>query len=413
MKKLFASVLLIAAGMFYSSAQIPVITSWMVNIHGILGYASISANCQADQFDSNNVYISCTDIPAYSIGPWPGDPNFPSNQGFVYKITRNPVKNSGTPTAAPLGHIGIWINGVSDFNSEDANSYNNKNIWHQNAQIVEGSSFDSCGGHPAPGGEYHNHINPKCLYNYKDNSQHSPIIGYAFDGFPIYGAYGYANPNGSGGIKRMRSSYVLRTNMVNRDTLPDGTVLAPANYGPAVGVSYPLGMYIEDYKYDTNYGDLDEHNGRVCVTPEYPGGVYAYFVTIDSTYAPVYPYTIGLTYYGVVQSGNTGPGSGHNTVPAGTKTYIPNGINEVTENIKCIIKPNPVVDYVQIYFATGNENNIKATLYNAMGQVLNTYENWHPGNTYSIDMTTYPEGLYLLRMNSDKNETVQKIIKIK
>ena len=80
MKKLLASILLIAAGTFYSSAQIPVITSWMVNINNITGYASISANCQKDQFDSNNVYISCTDIPAYSIGPWPGDPGRPDRR---------------------------------------------------------------------------------------------------------------------------------------------------------------------------------------------------------------------------------------------------------------------------------------------------------------------------------------------
>ena len=31
----------------------------------------------------------------------------------------------------------------------------------------------------------------------------------------------------------------------------------------------------------TGEGDLDEHNGRYCVTPDFPNGVYAYFATIS------------------------------------------------------------------------------------------------------------------------------------
>lgn len=412
MKKIFASLLLITAGLG-SFAQIPVITSWIINTTGATGYGGILSNCQTDQFDSNNVYISCTCIPGYSIGPWTGDPNIPSNQNFVYMITRNPVKNTGAPVSVGLGHIGVWSNGVSVFNSQDAMSYNNKGYWHQNAYYFEGSSFDSCLGHPAPGGEYHNHINPRCLYNDADSTHHSPIIGYAFDGFPIYGAYGYANPNGTGGIKRMKSSYKMRTNMVNRDTLPDGTVLSAANDGPAVSASYPLGDYVEDYVYDSTYGDLDSHNGRYCVTPEYPGGIYAYFVTIDSKLAPVYPYTIGLTYYGTVQSGNTGPSGGHNTPPSGTKVYVPTGINEVSNTIKLKIEPNPVTDYAYIYVDPTSDNNIKATLYNEEGQALQTFQNWHTSIAYSINMTSYPAGMYILRLETEKSSTIQKIIKVK
>lgn len=415
MKKAILSLLFVAACMQYSSAQIPVIASWIVNTNGDTGYTGISSNCQTVQFDSTDVYVSCTCIPGYNIGPWPGDPNVATNQNFTYKITRNPAKNTGTPVTMPLGHVGIWTNGVSVFNSEDANSYNNKNIWHQNAEVVEGSSFDKCLGHPDQTGEYHHHVNPVCLYNYKDNLHHSPIIGYAFDGYPIYGAYGYANPNGTGGIKRMRSSYQLRTKMVNRDTLPDGTVLSPANYGPPVSASYPLGMYIEDYAYDSGSGDLDSHNGRYCVTPEYPGGTYAYFVTIDSNLNPVYPYTLGLTYYGVVQPGNTGPGSGNNVPPAGTKVYTPPaGISEVSQQkITYTLSPNPVEDYTHIYFGANSSNNITATLYNAQGQALKTYQNWHTSISYTIDMSSYPAGLYFLHLQTANSQVVQKIIKIK
>jgi hypothetical protein len=44
--------------------------------------------------------------------------------------------------------------------------------------------------------------------------------------------------------------------------------------------------------------DLDEYNGRYCVTPDFPNGTYAYFVSIASDGTPVYPYNIGAGYYG-------------------------------------------------------------------------------------------------------------------
>ena len=126
MKKLFFYSLLLFAGVQNVAAQcIPSITSWIVNTNGATGYSGILSNCQTIQFDSTDVYVSCTCIPGYNIGPWAGDPNIPANQNFVYKITRSPQKNTGTATNVGLGHIGVWINGVSIFNSEDAMSYNN------------------------------------------------------------------------------------------------------------------------------------------------------------------------------------------------------------------------------------------------------------------------------------------------
>lgn len=61
---------------------------------------------------------------------------------------------------------------------------------------------------------------------------------------------------------------------------------------------YILGDLVEDYIYDSSVGTLDEHNGKFDVTPEYPNGTYAYFMTEDSSSNPVYPYAIGPTYYG-------------------------------------------------------------------------------------------------------------------
>jgi hypothetical protein len=103
----------------------------------------------------------------------------------------------------------------------------------------EGVSFDGCGGHPDAFGVYHNHINPICYYGYKYNSStvstsHSPIIGYMFDSYPIYGPFGYSSANNSASsIKRMTSGYSLRS-ITDRTTLSNGTVLSSYYYGPAV-----------------------------------------------------------------------------------------------------------------------------------------------------------------------------------
>ena len=129
------------------------------------------------------------------------------------------------------------------------------------------------------------------------NTFHSPIIGWAYDGNPIYGPYGFTEASGSGFVKEMKSGYELKSNTTNR---------------PAVS-QYPLGFFVEDYIY-TGVGDLDEHNGRFCVTPDYPNGVYAYFATINETNdsigpfqgfrRPQFPYLIGDSYYSVPNNFN-------------------------------------------------------------------------------------------------------------
>ena len=307
MKKLL---LLLLSVPLIISAQGPEITSWILNLNGATNpsYPNELTNVQDVCYTNTDVYVSCSCIPGYDIGPWSQNPNQPANQNFVFKISLNPQENTGNKTKAPMGHTGVWSNGVSIFNAEDGMSYNNQGVWNQNALYFEGVSFDDCLGHPAPNGEYHHHVNPTCLYDDSDDQNHSPIIGYAFDNFPIYGAYGYTNTNGTGSIKRMESSYQLK-NITTRSN------------GPTLN-QYPLGAYLEDHEHVSGSGDLDEYNGRHCITPEYPNGTYAYFITIDANLDPVYPYTPGPYYYGIAQgSGNLGPQSGHHTIPSNCTTY--------------------------------------------------------------------------------------------
>jgi hypothetical protein len=114
----------------------------------------------------------------------------------------------------------------------------------------------------------------------------------------------------------------LSTNGAARTTIPAWAQrfynLAAAQSGPTVSTSYPFGRYMEDndflgdltnaatgqpYQQGVDY-DLDQYNGRYCVTPDYPNGTYAYFVAISSNGTPVFPYNIGRAYYGSPTGGS-------------------------------------------------------------------------------------------------------------
>jgi hypothetical protein len=299
---------------FDAGALPPLVRSWRINTSGATGYGGIVADVTLVRYSTANVYVSASGIPGYAIGPWPGNPNTPTNGNWVYKLALNPTANTGTPTAVGLGHVGIFVDGTAFYDTRDARSYNNQGIWQQVAWYFERTSFDSCLGHPSPQREWHPHATPSCLLGNIDPTRHSPLLGFAFDGYPIYGPYGYASADGTGGIARMTSSYRTR-NITARTSLPNGTQLPPSQYGPAIGATFPLGCYVQDWEHVPNLGTLDDHNGRVCVTPEYPGGTYAYFLAVDAQHQPTYPYILGPTYYGVVTPGNTGPTGGHNVPP--------------------------------------------------------------------------------------------------
>jgi hypothetical protein len=398
----------------------PELASWLRNTTGLTGYNNLPANVQLVRYSANSVYVSSSDIPGYSIGPWPGDPNIPANQNFVFKIPRNPSVNNGTKTPTPLGTIAAWVNGVATFNALDAMSYQNQNIWHQNAVLVEASSFDACLGHPAPGGVYHHHQNPRCLYA-ADSSQHSPLLGYAFDGYPMYGPYGFANADGSGGIKRMESGYRLRS-ITQRTTLPDGTVLSPSQYGPNVSGGFPLGYYVEDFEYVEGLGTLDRYNGRWTVTPEYPDSIYAYFVTIDSSGNSAYPYAIGPGYYGVVEMANI-TSHGHVAVTESVMTYNPvtavrvGGSGVLPSRIGLYQNyPNPFNPSTTIRYELARGGEVSLRVYDLFGrEVVILVDGVKPAGTYEVnfDAGAWPGGVYFYRLQAGRSGLVKKLVLLK
>tara|TARA_B100001029_G_scaffold14478_1_gene9710 strand:+ start:1450 stop:3606 length:2157 start_codon:yes stop_codon:yes gene_type:complete len=138
-----------------------------------------------------------------------------------------------------------------------------------------------------------------------DSSTHSPIIGFAFDGYPIYGAYGSVD----GDVTLMKSNYILKEG----ETGYNG---------------------IDDYSYSAdNGGHLDACNGIFSATPEFPDGIYHYHSTMpvegDSPSANnAFPYFINC-YRGVAEDSNTngggGNGGGQNGPPDDDGDHVGNG----------------------------------------------------------------------------------------
>lgn len=330
-------------------------------------------------YTENNVYIRTSGLGFHIMGPWYLNeartnlfPNYPANSSAIFRFPRAPGTPPISKTVTDNGTIGYFVDGIGMFDSRDAFSYSNSNagdarpnsnftgdgIWNRDAYINESVTFDSANAHQA-GINHHYHANPPALrhliggsvdydastntYTESFNGQHSPILGWVRDGYPIYGPYGYDDPDdATSTVRRMISGYTTRdgsngtTNLsdTGRTLLPNwaavaqgiNAALTTTQYGPAVSATYPLGHYIEDYDYLGHQGltlgsdfDLDEHNGRFCKTPEYPDGTYAYFVSIDAFGTPTYPYNIGRTFYG------SPTGATVSTLPANAEIYFEGG----------------------------------------------------------------------------------------
>ncbi len=159
------------------------------------------------------------------------------------------------------------------------------------------------------------------------STSHSPIIGWAYDGNPIYGPYGYSKKDGIGGtITRMKSGY---KNIFN--TL--------SNRPP-----FAEGFFVEDYEYRNSDSDnddsiLDKYNGRFCVTPDFPNGTYAYFTTINEVTSssnnttlnnfnnyriPVFPYLIGNYFKSVPNEFNFSRSSNQDDIDLNETDWVRN-----------------------------------------------------------------------------------------
>ncbi|MFN8309323.1 MAG: YHYH protein [Chitinophagales bacterium] len=425
---------------FSAFAQGPAITSWLQNTTGIVGRHYVAgnstpitdtahANVQSVKYSATSVYVTTQGIPAYITGPFQdGNPSLATAQNAIFQMPLNPTKNTGTPKATTLGNIGIFINGVAMFDYRDGVSWKNStsslcggpihppcqgdNVWNRDAVVAERAGFDCSKAHPAMG-NYHHHQNPSAfnldlnvlsnvcdlyasdgLYRI-DSTKHSPLIGFAYDGFPVYGAYAYKNADGSGGIVRMKSSYSLR-NITTRTTYADGSSVTA---GPPVNATYPLGYFREDYQYNTTSAAtpdyLDDHNGRFCVTPEYPAGTYCYFATVDEHWNSAYPYLVGPTFYGVWANRSV------TSITETVTTYVPsspNGIETNAEALNIRVFPNPASDVVAIQVGTLARKNLKLELYDITGTLVQRAVLYQGSTIGYFDTRTLYNGSYVVKI---------------
>lgn len=445
---------LLLAFSLHASAQLnPAITSFLINTTGLKGrhYAkgnstpiqdNVLANVQSVHYSTNWSYIKATGIPAYITGPFlDGNPSLASEQTGYFKIPLNPVKNTGTPTSTTGGNIGIFINGVALFDYRDGVAWNpntqalcggpgnppcpggpaTAQAWNRDAVRAERGGFDCAKAHPAMG-NYHHHQNPSAfsldrvvvsnicdlypadgLYAI-DSTRHSPLLGFAYDGFPIYGAYGYKNTDGTGGIVRIQSGYHLR-NISARTHHANGNDVA---VGPAVSATYPLGYFREDYEYiaSTDPEVLDDHNGRFCVTPEYPQGTYAYFCTVDANWNSAYPYAVGPTFYGVRTASKV------QSIGETVQTYDPTtATHESATALKVAIYPNPADEFIAVQIPGLLRQKVQLRLYDLSGKLQQTAD-IESGSTLSyLDVRTLYPGVYLVAVYAEGREVaVKKVV---
>lgn len=229
--------------------------------------APIAPNRISITVEGHQRVIRSNSISVHKTGqyPGPGNPNSISEQSFSVILPLYPEKLPA-PRYYQLGTFGIGINGVI-FEPQAAEWFHGirGSVWQYDA--LGGAlplGFDDHMAHVQPNGTYHYHGLPTGLLNRLSLSddKHSPLIGWAMDGFPIYALFG---ENDTGQIVEMRSGYKLK-----QGTRPSG--------GNNPGGAYDR-AFLADWEHQVDAGDLDKCNGRFTKTPDFPSGTYAYFLT--------------------------------------------------------------------------------------------------------------------------------------
>ncbi len=223
--------------------------------------------------DSFSRYVESNGIPDHATGQFPnrGNPNAIAEQRHSYKIPKDP-KVAERWTVSEFGPFGVSLNGVP-FDPGTAEFWRGdfQSGWRYEA-LTKGPALgiDGSNAHVQPNGAYHYHGMPNATMNEKGGWSKMVQIGWAFDGFPVYGPLAPSNPNElSSQLKTMRPSYRLK-----QGTRPSGP-----------GGSYD-GTFTADWEFVKGLGDLDEANGRTGVTPEFPKGTYYYVLTSEFPMVP-------------------------------------------------------------------------------------------------------------------------------
>ncbi len=243
-----------------------------------------------------------------------------SDQDYNFQIQYRGGTNTSSPEIANTGFLGVFNNGVvlspPGASGEAIGIYSAPaGFTYNRSHFSSYFKMDDCGGHVNYDRQYA-YLNGKFLkrcwedtkvYNsnpyysgtnfngdyYRHADGHSKILGFAFDGYPIYGAFGYEHSeHADSGCALMTSSYIVKSTDDHRPTDHKYTNAISVN---DINYNLTAGAYLQDFVYTEGSGLLDQYNGRYAVTPEYPEGTYAYYLTFTTSglIVPAYPYAIG------------------------------------------------------------------------------------------------------------------------
>ncbi|MGA1544638.1 MAG: YHYH protein [Saprospiraceae bacterium] len=290
------------------------------------------------------------------------------------------------------GNVIIEI--IEDARNSEARAEVDIRRWYKNRYTKNQSILDDSNGYLVEtnkGYGYGYIANPRRLRGkIKDNlseslSQitprvHSPILGYAYDGNPIYGPYGYEDPlDKNSSIIRLLSGYNINSSR---------------QFGPSTS-QYPIGTFVDDYTWEARAASgktyLDENNGRFCVTPDYPNGVYAYFITVNDFDVPVFPYILGKNYYSLPVDSNYNSNISQDNLPESirrlrTPNLDKNGLDTIvtidevnTGQVKnCIVEKSTNNFKVGCQVRIDNKNtegsNASAVVSSILGEQINYIE---------------------------------------
>ena len=232
------------------------------------GYLNISTSS-----DGSSCTFSSNGIPNHSFND--GDSSFATDVSEVSQTFTVPLGPSDASTEADLSldvDDGVFLNGAKldllpaacygvgsePLGYEKTGCNDDDTPWRYDP-MYSGNDFstDTHNAHSQPDGAYHYHGNPLAMFDNSSPTVASPLIGYAADGYPIFGPY----IDDSGSIREVVSGYTLKT----------GSRVSQSGEGAFPGGSYD-GTFRDDYEF-TNAGDLDECNGMEV------DGVYGYYVT--------------------------------------------------------------------------------------------------------------------------------------
>lgn len=219
--------------------------------------------------------LSANGIPDHEVGTFPNgnNPSAISEQVIDVDFSLSPQVASDTgidtrTVAYALNGVKFEVGTAGTCTDDGAcDPVGNGGVWRMEAVGENSFDFgnDESNGHVQPTGAYHYHGIPEAYLDLLGRGESMTLVGWAVDGFPIYARYGYRNAfDADSEIETMTSSYALKS--------------TPDEGRPDVSI-YALGAFTQDYEYVDGSGDLDECNGREGVTPEFPEGIYHYYLT--------------------------------------------------------------------------------------------------------------------------------------